>query len=228
MLTKGIKLKKGSLTVSSQSRRRLSKEAKGKGIARPLDIGAPTGKMRFPSSMDRERALVMDMYSDDFDFKRGLASRATKVKAPALAQPQGTPSLYGSFVKPEKMENREEAGKNLVQPGGMKRTQCPSSTEEGPLSSSSCVTASPVLEPRQLSFEDSLSDRDGDVLQGTASGPCNLRTKRIVAFRCNRVEDCRPTSDKHPGNCKQKKLDKVKTSFDCDKAVQHPNQRKRK
>lgn len=85
MLTKGTKLKKGSLTVSSQSRRRLSKEAKGKGIARPLDMGAPMGKMRFPSSMDRERALVMDMYSDDFDFERGLASRATKVKA-ALAQ----------------------------------------------------------------------------------------------------------------------------------------------
>lgn len=42
------------------------------------------------------------------------------------SRPQGTPSLYGSFVKPEKMENREEAGKNLVQPGGMK---CPSSTE---------------------------------------------------------------------------------------------------
>lgn len=86
MLTKGIKLKKGSLTVSSQSRRRLFRETKGKGIARPLDIGAPMGKMRFPSSMDRVRALVMDMYSDDFDFERGLASRATKVKAPALAQ----------------------------------------------------------------------------------------------------------------------------------------------
>lgn len=52
---------------------------------------------------------------------------------------------------------------------------------------SSCVTASPVPEPRHISFEVSLSDRVGDVFQDTASGSRNLRTKRIMAFQRNRA-----------------------------------------
>ncbi|KAI8550914.1 hypothetical protein RHMOL_Rhmol06G0144500 [Rhododendron molle] len=47
-----------------------------------------------------------------------------------------------------------------------------------------------------------------------------------MPFRRECVEDCRPTSAKHPSNRKRKKLDKVKANFDCDKAVQHPRQRK--
>ncbi|KAG5566138.1 hypothetical protein RHGRI_001913 [Rhododendron griersonianum] len=119
---------------------------------------------------------------------------------------------FGSFVKSEKMEMRERAGKTLAPPGGLKRpsiagyqqrkkrdgdaslgdvpkplcpsSSCPFSMEEDPLSSSpsSCVTASPVPEPRQLSFADSSSDRVGDVFQDIASRPRNLRTKRIMPF----------------------------------------------
>lgn len=45
-----------------------------------------------------------------------LGCAALDPKVPCHSPPGG----YGSFVKPEKMEKREEAGKNLVQPGAMK------------------------------------------------------------------------------------------------------------
>lgn len=98
--------------------------------------------------------------------------------------------------------------------------------EEDPLSPSSCVTASSVPEPHQLSFKNSLSHRVGDILQDTVFEPWNLRTKRIMAFWHNTVAG--PTSAKHPGNRKRKKLDKVKARAVCDKTMQHPRRRKRK
>lgn len=103
----------------------------------------------------------------------------------------------------------------LASLGDVPEPLCPSFTSlfsmtEGPLfpSQSSCVTTSPVLKPRQLSFEVSLSDRFGNDLQDTAFGPWNLQTKKIMAFWLNRVEDCGPTSAKQPSNRKWKKLDK--------------------
>ncbi|KAG5516213.1 hypothetical protein RHGRI_037047 [Rhododendron griersonianum] len=81
--------------------------------------------------------------------------------------------LPGSFVKSKKMEMREKAVK-------IKRVLFPRPP-------SSCVTASPVPEPYHLSFEVSLSDRVGDVFQGTASEPQNLWTKRIMAFQRNQA-----------------------------------------
>ncbi|KAI8542511.1 hypothetical protein RHMOL_Rhmol08G0143700 [Rhododendron molle] len=155
---------------------------------------------------------------------------------------EGTTLSLRSLVKPETLGLWKEAGENLVQPGGMKcpsptkycnQPHCPFSTSpfsmiEGPPSSSqfSCVTTSPMLQSRQLSFEVSLSDKVGDYLQNTASRPRNLRTKRIMTFWRNRVWDCGPTSAKQPSNHKQKKLDKVNANFGCGEAVRHPSQRK--
>lgn len=66
MLTKGIRLKKGPLTVSRQSRHCLSKDTKGKGIASPLDMGYPMGKRSTPS-MDKAKATAIARLRDLFN-----------------------------------------------------------------------------------------------------------------------------------------------------------------
>lgn len=53
--------------VLHQSRHCLSKEAKGKGIASPLDMGAPMGKRNFPSFMDKAKATALARLRDIFD-----------------------------------------------------------------------------------------------------------------------------------------------------------------
>lgn len=58
----------------------------------------------------------------------------------------------------------------------------PPQMEEDSLPLSNCVSVSSRLEPRQLSVEDSSSDRVGYVLQDTAVRPRNLRSKGIMAF----------------------------------------------
>lgn len=46
---KGIKLRKGFSTGSAHGLRRLSKEAKDKGIVCPIDMGTSMGPLRFSS-----------------------------------------------------------------------------------------------------------------------------------------------------------------------------------
>lgn len=68
LMANGIRLKKGFSTGSVHSVRRLSKEAKGKGIAYTQDMDSFWGPPRFSSSLDMECSLVMDMSADNFDF----------------------------------------------------------------------------------------------------------------------------------------------------------------
>ncbi|KAG5516212.1 hypothetical protein RHGRI_037046 [Rhododendron griersonianum] len=53
--------------VSRQSWHCLPKEAQGKGIASPLDMGAPMGRRSFPSSMDKAKAVALARLHDIFD-----------------------------------------------------------------------------------------------------------------------------------------------------------------
>ncbi|KAI8567636.1 hypothetical protein RHMOL_Rhmol02G0136900 [Rhododendron molle] len=95
-------------------------------------------------------------------------------------------------------------------------------------SSCSCVTASTMPGSHQFHCANSLSDRVGEVLRDTASGPQNLRAKRIMAVWRNPVADCGASSAKHLASQKQKKLDKAKARYGCGQAIQLPSQRKRR
>lgn len=86
LIGKGIKLTKGFSTGSTHGLRRLSKEAKGKGIVCPLDMGTFLGPLRFSLSMDIEQNLVLDdMCLDDLGFDWGLDSQVARARAAAKA-----------------------------------------------------------------------------------------------------------------------------------------------
>lgn len=142
--------------------------------------------------------------------------------------------MFPTKLKTPKWTNKHRCTEYIsVQDGhgplvGEPELMCPSLMEEVPLFPLSCVAEPPGVDPHQLSFEDSSSDRVGDGLQDTTSGPRNLRTKRIKALWLNRLEDWGPISVKHHGKQKRKKMGSVKVSGGCDKCVPHPSQRKGK
>lgn len=88
--------------------------------------------------------------------------------------------------------------------------------EEFPSSPSSCVIVSPTPE---LSLEDSSSNKIGDDLKDSISGPPNLLAKRIVAFWRYRVEDCDGSTVRHSYSHKQKKVDGIEGTDGCDKPI---------
>lgn len=88
--------------------------------------------------------------------------------------------------------------------------------EEFPSSPSSSVIVSPTPE---LSLEDSSSNKIGDDLKDSVSGPRNLRAKRIVAFWRYRVEDCDGSTVRHSDSQKQKKVDGIEGTDGCDKPI---------
>ncbi|XP_058216416.1 uncharacterized protein LOC131327328 [Rhododendron vialii] len=104
----------------------------------------------------------------------------------------------------------------------------PPQMEDDSLSMSSRVSCSPMPEPYQFSIQDSVFDRVGDSLHDTASGPQNLNSERIMALWRYQLDVCGPTSGKHPGNWKRKKMDIVKVDGRSSRVVQNPTQRKLK
>lgn len=64
MVIKGFRLKLGSRKGSPSTLKRLSKDAKGKGLSHSQDMAS---KLWVSESFDRKRALAMDMALDDFD-----------------------------------------------------------------------------------------------------------------------------------------------------------------
>lgn len=102
----------------------------------------------------------------------------------------------------------------------------PPNAENDPSSPSSCVSTSPVHELQQLSVEASLSDSFGDVLQETAAGPRNLRSKRIRAFWRERSEVGGPTPGQHSSIQKRKKKGYSKADDRNTMATHSPTQRK--